>query len=114
MVIIGFSTKTSWTIARLLCGHFKHCVIITKHAHTFVLHQFVKRCHVAHIAVSERSIAQLSNNGWVFIYLDLPVTALDEKQITCVNFVKHAIGLKKFWIQTPNALYKYLKKNLTV
>jgi len=110
MVIIGFSCKTSVPVIRLLCGHFKHCVIITKHTDKFILHQFIRRNNVAHIAITKRGIAQLVQNGWVFIYLHQSPIRFNIHTWTCVNYVKNAIGLRAFWIQTPNALYKYLKK----
>lgn len=113
MIIIGFSDKTSKTVVRLLCGHFKHCVIIEKNKRKFVLHQFVKRNNVQHIVVTEHGIAQLELNGWVFIYIDSQPKNFNPHKLTCVNYVKHAMGLRNIWIQTPNALYKYIKKNLT-
>lgn len=112
MVIIGFSTKTSKFFVRILCRHFKHCVIITGTNDRFVLHQFVRKNYVTKIAISRRSVSQLMSNGWVFICLKRRrIINFNPRATTCVNYVKHAIGLKKFWIQTPDALYKYLTKN---
>lgn len=113
MIIIGFSSKTSKTLPRLICRHFKHCVVIIKIHNKFVLHQFVKRRTIAQITITERGIAQLKSNGWVFIYLKLPPQYFDKNKWTCVNYAKSAIGLNNLWIQTPNSLYKYLQKNLT-
>ena len=64
MFIIGFSNKTSIPLIRIICRNFKHCVIITKNQKGFILHQFVKRNYVARIAINERGMAQLKNNGW--------------------------------------------------
>ncbi len=111
MVIIGFSDKTSKIIVQLVCGHFKHCAIITKHANKFVLHQFVKRNYIEQIIITKRHIAQLELNGWVFIYLNSPPRHFNKKCWTCVSYAKHAIGIKNLFIQTPNSLYKYLKKS---
>lgn len=113
MVIVGFSDKTSWQIIRLMCGHFKHCVVISEHKGKLVLHQFVHRNNVAHIAITRRGINQLKNNGWIFISLNRKPEKFNEKKWTCVSYVKYALGIKKFWIQTPNSLYRFLKKNLT-
>lgn len=114
MVIIGFSDKTSKLGVRMICRHFKHCVIITGKNNRFVLHQFVRKNHVVRIAVSNRSVAQLRTHDWVFVYLKRRcVLDFDVHAATCVNYVKHAIGLKNFWIQTPDSLYRYLIKNLT-
>lgn len=111
MLIVGFSDKTSKKFVRLVCGHFKHCVVIVPHANKIVLHQFVKKDKVVHIPITNRSITQLKQNGWIFIYMDIKPFQFNTSAWTCVSYVKHAIGLKKFWIQTPNALYKYLKKS---
>lgn len=113
MIIIGFSDKTYRIGVRLFCGHFKHCVVITQNAGKLVLFQFVKRNCIKQIPITKRGIAQLESDGWVFIYLKQNPVNFNIHAWTCVNFVKTAIGLKKIWIQTPNALYKYLKKNLT-
>lgn len=109
MVIIGFSCATSKPLVRLVCGHFKHCAIITKNKNKFVLHQFVRPCKVVQIPITQRGIAQLSSHSWVFIYMNIPCN-INTCHWTCVNFVKSAIGIKNIWIQTPNALYAYLKK----
>ena len=110
MVIIGFSNKTSLPIVRVLCRQFKHCVIITQNKNKFVLHQFIKRNHVRLINIKKNGIAQLMLNGWVFIYINPKHIQFNPHAWTCVNYVKHAIGIKNIWVQTPNALYKYLKK----
>lgn len=112
MVIVGFSDKTSKPFVRLICGHFKHCVIITQHKNKLILYQFVKQNDVVQIVISKRGIAQLELNGWVFVYLDINASKLDSRRLTCVNFVKNAIGIKNIFIQTPNSLYRYLSKNL--
>ena len=111
MVIIGFSCKTSKSFVRLVCGRFKHCVVITRHKNKFVLHQFVKRNYVSKIAITKRGLKQLKLHGWIFIHLHCSPDDGNVHALTCVNYVKSVIGLKKFWIQTPNALYKYLNKN---
>lgn len=111
MVIIVFSDKTHLSFVRLVCRHFKHCAVITEHANKLFLHQFVSRGNVTKIAITKRGIAQLKSNGWVFIYLPKykPIK-FNPHAWTCVNYVKQALGINKFWIQTPNALYRYLKK----
>lgn len=113
MFIIGFSNKTSIPLIRIICRNFKHCVIITKNQKGFILHQFVKRNYVARIVVNERGIAQLKNNGWVFIFVHKKIHKLNPRAWTCVNYVKSGIGLKNAFIQTPDKLYEYITKNLT-
>lgn len=111
MLIVGFSDKTHIPVVKLICVHFKHCAIIAQHANKFVLHQFVSRGNIAKIAITKRGIAQLKFKGWVFIYIPhRKLEQFDARSWTCVNYAKSALGIKKFWIQTPNALYKYLKK----
>ncbi len=114
MVIIGFSTKTSKKFVRMCCRHFKHCVIITGSQNRFVLHQFVRRNFVKKITLSNHGLTQLKHNGWVFILSNRKRAKLiNPHVITCVAFVKAALHIKNFWIQTPDALYKYLTKKLT-
>ncbi len=110
MVIIGFSTKSSFIIPRILCKHFKHCAIITPYKKRLLLYQFIRRGNVAKINISEQSITQLRKFGWSFIYLPIDI-CLDFNPYTaktCVDMVKNAIGIKKISIQTPDSLYKCL------
>ena len=114
MVIVGFSEKTHLIFVRAICGRFKHCAIITNHANKLVLHQFVQHHNIAKIAITERGLTQLKCTGWVFVRL--PRCNIKQANLnawTCVNYVKSGLGIKNIWIQTPNQLYKYLKKNLT-
>ena len=113
MIIIGFSNKTHLALVRLVCGHWKHCAVVSKNANKFILHQFVSRRHIAKIDVTQRGVAQLESNGWVFILLQCKSYPPNINARNCVQYAKSVIGLKKFWIQTPGALYKYCKKNLT-
>lgn len=112
MIIVGFSCKTNMILARIFCGKFKHCAIIVPSKNNFIIHQFVRRGNVAHIAITMRGISQLARYGWDFIYLKSPPDMhFNPNAWTCVNYAKHTLGIKKFWIQTPDALFRYLKKS---
>lgn len=112
MIIIGFSCKTHLPIVRLVCRHFKHCAVIVRYKNRFVLHQFAHCGNVAYITISAQGIKRLRALGWVFICIKSPQRICFNKNAkTCVNYVKHAVGIKKFWIQTPDALFRYLKKS---
>lgn len=110
MILVGFSYKTHIPIVRLLCRNFKHCAIITSHKNKFILHQFVGRNNVAYISINRCGIKQLEKYGWRFIRIDVPFLIFNPNKSTCVNYVKYAIGLNKLWIQTPDALFRYIKK----
>lgn len=112
MIIIGFSCKTHLPIVRLVCRHFKHCAVIVRYKNRFVLHQFAHCGNVAYISITAHGIERLRALGWVFICIKSPQRICFNKNAkTCVNYVKHAVGIKKFWIQTPDALFRYLKKS---
>lgn len=114
MVIIGFSTKTGIPLVRICCRHFKHCVVISGHNDKFILHQFVRRNYVKKIPLDMHGMAQLKNHSWVFILSNRKrIMRIKPHAFSCVDYVKTAIGLNKFWIQTPDSLYKYLTKKLT-
>lgn len=34
--------------------------------------------------------------------------------LTCVNVIKHLLGIRAFWVNTPEQLYDYLKKREAV
>lgn len=112
MIIIGFSCKTHMILARIFCVGFKHCAVIVPHKNKFILHQFVRRGNVAHITITKRGISQLGQHGWCFVFLKSPSNmCFNPNAWTCVNYVKYALGIKKFWIQTPDALFRYIKKS---
>ena len=111
MVIIGFSGKTSKILPRIFCRRFRHVAVIVPTASGFIMYQFMRRAHIAKIALHARDIGILKRHGWVFI--ELPNTApmgLEyNRAFTCVQLAKYSIGMQKISIQTPNALYKRLQ-----
>lgn len=114
MLIIGFSKKTHLKFVNMVCKNFKHCAVITPVGHKFVLHQFVRRNHIVKIDITKRNITQLERKGWAFIFLpQVRPDKFNPHATTCVNYAKSALHIKNFWIQTPDALYRYLKTNLT-
>ena len=110
MIIIGFSNRTSKILPKLLCKNFKHVAIIVPTADTATMMQFVKYNQIVPIIIKLRDIKILEKFGWEFLmlprkYKDIPP---HPRALTCVQFAKHAIGLKNIWIQTPWQLYKKL------
>lgn len=63
------------------------------------------------IAIKRRDIKILTSYGWVFIKYNGKFDiqrALKTNPITCVQFTKHACGIKKKAIITPDSLFRYL------
>ena len=114
MIIIGFSNKTSRFIPRIFCKKLKHVAPIIKDGTDFIMLQFTRYSYVTQIPIKKRNIDILMAHGWVFVYLADIRPQVCKNAWTCVQFTKRIIGLKKWWIQTPDELYKELKKSKNV
>lgn len=111
MIIIAFSDKTSKILPHILCGKLKHCAPIEIKQDYMILHQFISHKNITKIKINMRDIKILMAHGWRFVYLprDLSHDLYSYRSMTCVQFCKHAIGMKNIFIQTPNALFKEIK-----
>lgn len=112
MVIIAFSTNTSKILPKIVCRRFRHVALITSNGDDgrMILWQFVRPGHVAQVRLRSRDLGVLRHNGWHFIYLT-GTTVRDMRAVrcrTCVGYVKRALSIKCAYVQTPDALYKYL------
>ena len=113
MIIVAFSTYTSKKIPNILCRGFKHVALILPAGATdkeLVMYQFMRRNNIAQIRIKTRDLAILGAHGWKYIYLatDMRNAPDATRAITCVNYVKHRLGIRNILIQTPMQLYKYL------
>ncbi|MBR4892161.1 MAG: hypothetical protein IKZ34_03215 [Alphaproteobacteria bacterium] len=111
MIIIAFCKNTSRILPRLLCHRFKHVAPIGVYPDCLILHQFINRKHIKTIKLDMRDLKILQKYDWRFIYLtgNLPNEFYATNARTCVQMTKTAIRLRNIFIQTPNALYKYLQ-----
>lgn len=110
MIIIAFSDKTSKILPRLICRKIKHVAPIAVQNDKLIMYQFIRRNITVKMHLRMKDIKILNKNGWKFIYLtgDIPPNFNIQNVRTCVELTKRAIRLHKWYIQTPNALYKYL------
>ncbi len=110
MIIVAFCDKTSKKLPRILCKKFKHTAPILVHKDKIIMYQFIKRKNVKKIILQMRDLKILQKYGWRFVYIigSVSYDFININAMTCVNFTKAVIGLKKNTIQTPLALYKYL------
>lgn len=114
MIIVAFCTQTSKFLPRVLCRHFRHCApIITAPGakKPLVMYQFVTRHKIARLALDVRDMNTLRRHGWKFVCIPNATPQTDNMRgITCVDFTKHVIGIRRARIQTPDALFKYIQK----
>ena len=110
MVIIAFSNKTSKILPRIFCRCFRHCAPIVRDGSKLVMYQFTSMHNISKIELQNRDIAILRAHGWRFIYLpgDVKNDFPARRAYSCVDLSKQAIGINNIFIQTPNALYKYI------
>lgn len=111
MIILAFSNKTSKVLPRILCRKMKHVALIDATENQMTMYQFIRAGKIAKIQINMRDIKILGMHGWKFIYMrgNIPHDFNPHGAITCVQVAKHAIGMRRWNIQTPYALYKTLK-----
>lgn len=114
-MIIGFSPNSSRIIPRIFCRHIRHCAPIMRVApDRYIMYQFIHRHHIALIYLTPHAIGLLRGGGWRFI--DVPCAFPRDFMrgaracLSCVEFSKHAIGLRAWYIITPWALYKKARR----
>lgn len=110
MIIISFSKKTSKIFPKIFCKKYKHCAPIIKKGNQYILIQFIKYKNIKYIKLNKRDLTLLHNAGWDFIKINCNPNYDFKNTRTCVSLVKKIIGLRIFFIQTPYALYKKLKR----
>lgn len=110
MIIVGFTYKTSKFLPRIFCRKFRHVALINPMGTNLIMYQFVRHNKIVKIKLKCRDIKILAQHGWVFIFM--PGTLVENfnkyRAFTCVQLAKRALGIRAPYIQTPNALYKYL------
>ena len=109
---IGFSVKTHKLHARILCRKYKHCAPVIITANQTVIYQFVNTGKIIPIKLRKNDLNRLTNYGWIFIKCNHTPICDDICNIhalTCVQFTKRVYSIKKIFIQTPDALLRYLK-----
>lgn len=110
---IGFSTKTHKILARIICHKYKHCAPIKSSNNNVTIYQFIKPHKIIAIPIKKRDLDILEHHGWKFVRYKAkidPRSALKIRAITCVQFTKRALGIKKTAIQTPDDLLKYITR----
>lgn len=116
MIIVAFCTRTSKLLPRIVCRHFKHCAPIVPSGDarkTMVMYQFVHRNKIVPIPITARGLRTLRAHGWAVVCVAGVTPPPDLARAcapTCVAFTKRACGMRRARIQTPDALYKYLRR----
>lgn len=75
------------------------------------MYQFVRFNKIVLIPIKKRDLRILQQHGWKFVKYACkfaPKRAIKSKPINCVQWTKHACGIKNMAIQTPDALLKYI------
>ncbi len=112
MVIIAFSEKTSKIFPRIVCRRFRHCAPIIPTGRHMIMYQFTTPGRIAKIKIDMSGLRRLRAAGWRFVYV--PGAAAPDfdgrRAPTCVALSKRALSLHAPQIQTPDALYNYLRK----
>ena len=112
MIILGFCSKTSKVLPRLICKKFRHVAVIDVRANALIMYQFVRRGQIVKLKLGRRDIKILGQYGWVFVQVKCALPrGFDMRQAwTCVGLAKYAVGICDWRIQTPDGLYQTLRK----
>ena len=109
MIIIAFSRQTSKILPRIFCRRFRHCAPILRIGKKLIMYQFTGIHNITKIELQNRDISILRAHGWRFVYLPYDIqNDFSEHAYSCVDLSKRALGIHNRFIQTPNALYKYI------
>jgi hypothetical protein len=116
-MIIGFTENTSKFISKLLCGKFKHCVVIfaadevgMAQKDKFILAQ-IAADGIKLACIGGAEIQRLKSAGWVFVRAPKRRRGSIAKTpalLSCVGFAKRALAINKPFVWTPDQLYRYL------
>ena len=116
MIYIGFSTRSHKILAKIFCKKYRHCGPILVINGKYVLYQFVKHRKIIPIVLRYKDIKILKQFGWFFIKYETGKIKhekiMTSNAITCVQFTKRVLNIKKIAIQTPDALLKYLNQTM--
>lgn len=112
IIYIGFSTKTHKFIAHIICHKFKHCAPIVINKNTCEIYQFTKHKQISIIPIQKRDMKILEKYGWKFVKYNIPrlPNISNINALTCVQFTKRFCHIKRFRIQTPDGLLRYISK----
>lgn len=118
IMLIGFTHNTSKILPKIFCRRFRHCAIIqsskckVQSANMFAMYQFVRYKKIVAIPISMAGLKVLKKHGWVFIKINqkLNFELCNLNFVSCVGMVKRALGIRNPFIQTPDALYRYITK----
>ena len=111
MSYIGFSNYSNKFHAKLFCRKYKHCAPIITNNDSVIIYQFVNINKIVKIPIHKKDLKTLKKHGWKLIKYPIDTEHILETHcLTCVQFTKKACGIKDIKIQTPFALFKYLKE----
>lgn len=82
-----------------------------------VMYQFIHRNKIVPIPITARGLRTLRAHGWAVVCVAGVTPPPDLARAcapTCVAFTKRACDMRRARIQTPDALYKYLRRLNTV
>lgn len=109
MLYIGFSIYSHKIHSQIFCNKYKHCAPIVIHGDNVTIYQFVHIGKIAEINIQKNDLKVLKKHGWKFVKYPKKISSINTiRGLTCVQFTKHACGIKNIKIQTPDALLKYL------
>lgn len=113
MLYIGFSDYSYKIHARIFCKKLKHCAPVVIDKDTAIIYQFVRINKIEKIRIKKRDFHILEKHGWIFIKWRKNTKAQTNTRyncFTCVQFTKKMCGIKNIKIQTPLALFNYIRQ----
>lgn len=112
ILYIGFSLTSHKLHAHILCRTYKHCAPVIVIHNKAIIYQFINPKNIVPIQIRKQDLERLKSFGWIFIKYKSNIIQKDILKIhamTCVQFTKQVCHIKNIYIQTPDALLRYLK-----
>ncbi|MDR2412964.1 MAG: hypothetical protein LBD50_02005 [Rickettsiales bacterium] len=110
-MLIGFTSKSSKILPRILCKNFRHCIVLFNNRRRGYILAQIALDGVRLVPIGAHEIKKLQSAGWIFVKSN-PKKSRGRPMVpnflTCVGFAKRALGINKPFIWTPDQLYKYL------
>lgn len=111
---IGFGGGKTYWWTKFLKKGFRHCFLMIKHNNKWLVIDHIMAYTDVAMIEGLNAAEGIKNKGYVAFKVKPNRDTNNKLHIfrpfTCVETVKHFLGISNPWIFTPYQLYKYLKK----
>lgn len=113
---IAYTDKTELKCLKFFKRNFRHCFVLINDGEYWIsvdpLSNYMDVV-VHKVPIDFNMVQYLRNRGYIMqdVQPRRPNKMSPIMPMTCTEAVKRIVGVHKWWIFTPNQLYKYMEKN---